>query len=242
MRLQLVLFLMILAMGSAAQIANLDSIQLMKSIQVQETKFQEFVNTNAPLYNGTAYTKYGNKVIGHPYFKSDQFLSSNITYQDFIYRNIPMKYDLKKGLLVILNASKDFEMALLNDPISEFKIGEHIFIKIKDDSIHSYNPGTGFYELLYRGNSPVIVKYYKRIEASLKAEENTSRFVEYAFYYVFANKEYHEVDGVSDFFNLHKNQRGQLKKYMNTEKLHYSKEPAKTLVSLAAYYDTLSNE
>lgn len=242
MRLQLVLFLMILALGSAAQISNLDSVQLMNSIQVQEIKFQDFVNTNAPLYNGTAYIKYGNKVIGHPYFKSEQFLPSLITYQNFNYRNIPLKYDLKKDQLVILNASKDFEMALLNDYISDFTIDKHIFIKIKDDSIHFYNPGTGFYELLYQGNSSVIVKYYKRIEASLKAEENTSRFVEYAFYYVFANKEYHAVYGISDFLNIHKDQRGLLKKYMNKEKLHFSKDPAKTLVSIAAYYDTLSNE
>jgi hypothetical protein len=233
---------MILAYVSEAQVANLDSEQLVKSIQFQETKFQEFVNTNAPLYNGTAYIKYWNKVIGYPYFKSEQFQQSDIKYQGFMYRHIPMKYDLMKNQLVIFNASKEFEMVLLNNHISEFKIDKHLFIKIKNDSSHAYNPGPGFYELLYQGKSTVLVKYYKRIEASLKAEENTSKFVEYAYYFVFANNEYHAIEGSIDFFKLHKDQRGQLKKYMNKEKLHYSQEPAKTLVALAAYYDTLSNE
>jgi hypothetical protein len=242
MRLLVALFLIFLSSELNAQATVLDQDLLIKSVDHQNTKFQEFVNTSAPLYNGSAYIKYWNKVIGHPYFNSDQFKSADIKYQNFIYRDIPLKYDLMKNQLVILNATKEFEMAIINNYVSEFKINNHSFIKINSDSVHVYNPGQGFYELLYNGNSSVLAKYYKRVEASLKAEDNTSSFIEYDKYFVFANNEYHEVERISDYFSLHKDQKGQLKKYLRKEKLNYAKDPAKALVSLATYFDTLSHE
>ena len=242
MRLLVALFLIILSCELNAQATVLDHELLIKSVDHQNTKFQDFVNTSAPLYNGSAYIKYWNKVLGHPYFISDQFKSADINYQNFLYRNIPLKYDIMKNQLVILNASKEFEMTIINNYVSEFKIDNHFFIKIKNDSVHMYNPGQGFYELLYNGNSSVLAKYFKRVEASLKAEDNTSSFIEYDKYFVFANNEYHEVEKISNYFSLHKDQKGQLKKYMRKEKLNYSKDPAKALVSLAAYFDTISHE
>lgn len=242
MRLLVALFLILFSCELNAQATVLDHELLIKSVDHQNTQFQDFVNTRAPLYNGSAYIKYWNKVIGHPYFNSDQFKSADINYQNFLYRNIPLKYDLMKNQLVILNASKEFEMAIINNYVSEFKIDNHFFIKINHDSIHVYNPGQGFYELLYNGNSSVIAKYFKRVEASLKAEDNTSSFIEYDKYFVFANNEYYEVEKISNYFNLHKDQKGQLKKYMRKEKLNYSKDPAKALVSLAAYFDAISHE
>jgi hypothetical protein len=233
---------MVLTNDSDAQIRNPDSVFLAKLVQLQNAKFQAYVNTNAPIYNGTSYIKYWNKVIGHPYFKTDQFQNADINYQNFSYRDIPLKYDLVKNQLVILNASKEFEMALINDHIADFTINNHFFIKINNDSTHSYNPGPGFYELVYLGNSPVIVKYTKRVEASLKAEENTSSFAAYTKYFAFANHEYHEINSSADFLSLHKDQRGLLKKYLRKEKLNFSKDPSKTLILMASYFDTISHE
>jgi hypothetical protein len=233
---------MILIYKSDAQIRNSDSTLLLKSVQQQKATFQEYVNVNAPLYNGTSYIKYWNKVIGHPYFISDQFQNADINYQNYYYYNIPLKYDLVKNQLVILNASKEFEMTLINDHISEFKISSHFFIKINIDSSHAYNPGPGFYELVYPGRSAVIIKYQKRVEASLKAEDNTSSFAAYSNYYVFSKNEYHEISSISDFFNIHKDYRSVLKKYMRKEKSNFSKDPAKALILLASYFDTVSHE
>ncbi len=67
-----------------------------------------------------------------------------------------------KNQLVILNATKEFEIAIINNLVSEFKINNHSFIKITD-SVHEYNPGLGFYELLYNGNASVLAKYYKEL-------------------------------------------------------------------------------
>jgi|GEM_PF-5972840 hypothetical protein len=238
----LVIYLIFLSSELNAQATVLVNNLLIKSIDHQNTKFQQIVNTSAALYNGTAYIKYWNKVIGHPYFDTDQFKSADITFQNFIYRDIPLKYDLVKNQLVILNATKEFEMAILNDYVSEFKINNHHFIKIISDSVHEYNPGPGFYELLYNGHSSVIANHYKRIEASLKAEDNTSSFLKYNNFFVFSLNEYHEVKRISDYFNLYKDHKEQLKKYMRKGKLNYAKDPAKTLVSLASYLDTISHE
>lgn len=237
----LVIYLIFLSSELNAQATVSVNDLLIKSIDYQNTKFQQIVNTSAPLYNGSAYLKYWNKVIGHPYFDTDQFKSADITFQNFIYRDIPLKYDLVKNQLVILNATKEFEMAIINNYVSEFTINHHHFIKITD-SVHEYNPGQGFYELIYNGNSSILTKSYKRIEASLKAEDNTSSFVQYDKFFVFAHNEYHEVKRVSDYFNLYNNQKDQLKKYMRKGKLNYAKDRGKTLVALATFLDTVIHE
>lgn len=225
-----------------AQTANLESEQLAKAVHTQQLKYQELVNSNAPLFNGTAYLHYWNKEIGHPYFETDQFLRSEITYKKFRYSNILLKYDLLKKQLVTLNATKEFEMALLNENISEFTIGVHDFVNINNDSTHSDNPGPGFYEVLYKGKTQVIAKYYKRVEASLRAEENYSKFVQYSFFYIKVGEAFHLIEGSSDLYNLLKDQRAVLRKYGNKEKLHFSKDPAKTIVSIATFYDAIKHD
>jgi hypothetical protein len=76
----------------------------------------------------------------------------------------------------------------------------------------------------------------------LKAEENTSSFAAYTKYFAFANHEYHEINSSADFLSLHKDQRGLLKKYLRKEKLNFSKDPSKTLILMASYFDTISHE
>jgi hypothetical protein len=88
----------------------------------------------------------------------------------------------------------------------------------------------------------VIAKYQKHIEASLKAEDNTSMFVQRSSYYIRINSVYHLIENSTDFLLLHKDQKVALRKFMNKEKLRFSKDPEKTLVSLAAYFDTISHE
>jgi hypothetical protein len=227
---------------SFAQVEDSGSVYLSKAIYAQQTKFQEAMNTLAPLYNGAAYVRYWNKEIGHPFFESDQLQKSNICFKGFIYREVPLKYDLLKNQLIIKNATGEFEMELLKEYISAFSIGSHEFIKIVEDSINADMSGNGFYELLYNGKSAVIAKYYKRVEASLKAEENTSKFVQYASYYVRVNNGYHLIENNADFLKFHKEQKVGLKKYLNKEKLQFSKMPAKTLVSIATYFDSIANE
>ncbi len=66
--------------------------------------------------------------------------------------------------------------------------------------------------------------------------------MQYNKFYVFANNEYHEVKRISDCVNLFKDQKEQLKKYIRKGKLNFTKDPQKTLVSLATYLDTISHE
>ena len=234
--------LLLITAQSMAQSKHSDSALLADAINFQERKFQDYVNVNSPLYNGTSYIKYWNKTIGHPFFDTNKFQMGNISYQEFKYRNIPLKFDEFKNLLVTYNANHEFEMALVNEKIAEFIIGEHQFIHLTKDSVKQYNPSPGYYELLYDGFSKVVVRYHKRIEASLKAEDNTSSFVEYAQYFVFVKNEYHLIESISDFLSLHPAQKAGLKKWIRKEKLNFSRTPAKALVSLSEYFDTIAHE
>ncbi len=234
--------LLALAIQSNAQDQHADSFSLAKAIETSQLQFQKSLDVLAPIYNGTAYIHYWNKVLGHPYFVMELPQTSSICYNDYTYLNIPLKYDIVKSQLVILNPSNGFEMVILSEHISSFKIAKHEFIKMQNDSTRYDMPGPGFYELLYNGKTSVIAKYHKRIEASLKAEDTYSKFVEYSKYYIKVKGTYHLVENSSEVYKLLNEQKSQLRKYSNKEKLHYSKSPANTLVSLATYYDLITHE
>jgi hypothetical protein len=232
----------LLCIQTNAQYLQADSLMLAKSIESSQLQFQKSLNVLAPIYNGTSYIHYWNKVLGHPYFGQEQQQNASICFKEYTYIDVPLKFDLVKYQIVILNPSNGFEMALLSEHISGFNIASHEFIKLKNDSTQSDMPGPGFYELLYNGKSSVIAKYSKRIEASLKAEDNFSKFVEYAKFYIHVKGRYHLVENKSDIYRLLVDQKSQLRKYNNKENLQYSKSPAKTLTSIAAYYDSITNE
>lgn len=196
------------------------------------------MGANAWLYNGRAFEHYWNGVTGHPFFLSDEFKKGTLYYGGTVYESVPILYDLLRDEVVSTSFNKKMNIILVSDKIGYFNIGPHTFIRLNSDSGNAALI-SGFYELLYRGGTNVLEKRAYRIELSVKAEDNTSKFKEYNHYYIERDRKYHAIETESDLLNLLNDQRLEMRKFLGKRDIHFKKDPGGTIVQAAEYYDRL---
>ncbi len=208
---------------------------------LQNVRSQYAANIGAAsyLYNGTFYAPYWNGVRGNPFFLSGEFQPGNIYYDGVSYSDVPILYDIMRDELVIKNYAKDADITLLVEKIRQFTVGAHQFVRIAADSSRESFLPTGFYEKLYAGHITVYAKHEKKIERSLKAEDNFSKFTQYDRYYLEKNGVYHPINSESEILSVLKDRRKDVREMLNRKDIRFKKDPAGTLVQIATLYDGL---
>lgn len=218
-----------------------DSTFYQKAISQTRTQYLKNIGANAGIYQGSAYDHYWNKVVGSPFFLKEGLVPGKILYDGTLYENIPIAYDLLKELLVTQSFSKSVDVSLAGERVTYFSIDSHDFVRLVKDSLHNDLPNSGFYERLYPGDVSIFEKREKRIKQSLKAEDNITRFIEYDYYYVRKDGRYYLVEGESDLLRIFKDQRAEIRRFLNRREMNYKKDPPGVIVQTAAYYVNLKN-
>jgi hypothetical protein len=222
-----------------AQDAANDTSFYRKSLSSARALYMKNIGANSYLYNGGAYEHYWNRVIGHPFFITDQFQQGTLYYDGTFYENVPLVYDMFRDELVSKNFSKTIDQKILSEKIRYFTIGNASFIRIVADSVNGASLTTGFYEKLYDGSVAVLEKHEKKIERSLKAEENSSKFTQYDRFYIAKDGKYYSVETEGDLVGIFKDQKTEIRKFLNRKDIRFKKDKARTMIQVAAFYDGL---
>lgn len=113
------------------------------------------------LFNGSEnFTRH--KIIGenHKFYISPNYVNGNLVYNDELYFDIEMKYDLYDDQLVIrLKKDKSLlSLRLINEKVQSFEIHGKKIIQLKNKGIF-----IGFFEVLYKDENISVLKKYKKI-------------------------------------------------------------------------------
>lgn len=216
-----------------------DSSFFQKAVSNARARFTQNIGINSALYQGAAYDHYWNRVSGSPFFLSDQMVEGKVFYNGSLYENIPLAYDMVKDLLVTKTFAKNADMSLVSEGVDYFFINTHEFVRLVKSRSEKSVPVTGFYERLYNGEVQVFLKMEKKIKQLQKAEDNLTGFVEYDAYYVQKEGLFYEITGEADLVTVFKDQRVEIRKFVNRRDMSYKKDPAKVIVQTAAYYSAL---
>jgi hypothetical protein len=191
------------------------------------------------LYNSIAYERYWNGMVGHPFFISEEFRQGSLYYNGVLYEEVPLMYDISRDQLVTKNFSKELNVKLLAEKVSGFSIGKNNFIRVVTDSSNVSSIPAGFYEKLYQGTVTVLGKYEKKVEYSLRETEKITKLIEHDHYFIEQNGKYHLITGESDLLSLFKEQRGELRKFLNRREINFKKDPGGAIVQAVIYYEQL---
>ena len=216
-----------------------DSAFYQKALSNTRSRYMQNMGINSLLYNGIAYDHYWNRVTGSPFFLSDQMVQGKVSYNGNRYEDLPLAYDMLKDLVVTKTFKKNADMSLVSEQVSWFFINGHEFVRLIKDGSNKTTANTGFYERLYNGEIPVYLKREKKIKQLLKAEDQLSGFIEYDAYYLQKAGVFYEIAGESDLLKILKDQRSEIRKFMNRKDMNYKKDPVKVIVQTVAYYSTL---
>ncbi len=226
-----------------AQLYSIDSSFYQESVStiISLYHFQELA-PEKKLYDGIEYIPYDYRISrGSPYFQSGKFSPGNIVYNNVLFENIPMMYDLVKEVVVIRSPDRRFSIALNNEKISGFYVAGHRFVRLQKDSSVNGSVTTGFYDLLYNGSLKVWKKQNKNIQEEHSGTSIEEYIEESTRYFIEKENNYYPVNSKSSALIIMKDKKNEIRQYIKKNKINFSKDKDQAFVKIAAYYDELTH-
>ena len=175
------------------------------------------------LYSGPEYVSYLRRdTKGHQFFGTEEAQPATIDYAGTTYPNVPLRYDLVRGQLVLRALLVGVELRLVNENVTRFRLGSHSFIRLVADSAGSSPVRTGYYELLVEGPVRVLGAYAKQyeeratptgIESEVRAKKDE--------YFVYRAGHYTRITKAGTLLDLFPQDKAALRKFSKANKLKF---------------------
>ena len=205
-----------------------------------EDNFYNVIGPQSRLYNGEKYEFYDPAIKGNPYFMlATDWNQGTIVYDGFTYKNVSIRYDLYKDMLVIPLYKSFLKMSLISEKVASFDVLGHHFIYIKTGA----SVNAGFYDELYGGKIQLLCKRDESIQNEHMFNGSIDAyFLPAVGYYIYKDGVYIAVNSKSAFLNALKDKKKSVQQYIRANKLKLNKNDKElAMVAVAAYYDHLTN-
>jgi len=194
---KLVILLFIISATSSSYSQNNPEISLY-------TKFDSIVGReNLGLNNGTIHSNLYRVVSkNHRYFIKDEFSIGQLSYDNQIYLNVNLKYDLLEDQLVFKhkNQSDNLSINLNRAKVNFFIIKNKKFININLDTSLESKTLNGFFEENYIGNEiSLYIKHFKERKEINQSDGVYSDYIDRTFFLLKYKKKYYSVETKKDF-------------------------------------------
>ncbi len=195
------------------------------------------IGENAHIYNGYEYFTPDRSFRGTPYYLSEAAAPSELSYDNNYYQNIPILYDQVLDAVVVNRLGQNYKISLLSAKLSSFSLRSHQFMRLSHDSSQGAALVTGFYDKIYGGKSAIFVKRKKFVKETLEYSAIINEYKEVNTYYVFFQDKYVLVEGKNGVLKLFGSKKSEIKAFLRKNKLNYTSDFEKALISTAAFYD-----
>ena len=236
------LFLLyLLGMGAATRAQDSSTSQPVNQPAVENAValYYSSVDHQSRLYNGVEHVGYSPRIKGHAYFQEADLQKGSIVYDGLVYTDVPMWYDMLKEQVIIQHFNKFTRIGLVSDKVTSFTLLNHHFIRLTIDSTLGLPIRTGFYDVLYKGSSTVLVKRVKTIYEIVK-DELEREFTQQNYYYIQKDSTYYRVKSYKGLLTIFKDHSKEIKQYLRKNKIRYRKNTENAIIKAAAYYDSLN--
>jgi hypothetical protein len=192
------------------------------------------------IYNGIHHDGYSTSIEGYAYFQSPGWQKGSVVYDNILYENILMKYDLLRDQLIVTPKEQSgMYIGLFSPRVERFSFSTFNFIRIgKTDEKTS--PGPGFYQQLSYGKLTVLTRKTKVITERIEGNAFLHKFEETAKYYLLKDGIYYPAKSKKDILAVVKERKKEIQQFLSKNKLNYRKHREKTLVAVAEFYNQSS--
>jgi hypothetical protein len=234
-----ILCLCLMTIQCVGQITNSDTAFLAKAKMIQVEKYNQFIYGQSRLYNGSEYRDYLSRNDEHPYFGVDDWVYGEMVYDDELYTNVPMFYDLSRDKVIsehILNGAK---LELVSEKIQWFTMDGHTFVRLQQDKDDVLV--TGFHERLYNGTTKVFARREKLLQQRVESNDIIVLFEERNRLFIFKNGQYFPVKKKGSVLDVFTDRKQEIKSFINKSKIRFKSSREADIVKVAEYYDSLTN-
>ena len=225
-----------------SQTIQIDTNQKQSIVESTVTGFYKAIGEQSRLYNGPEYNFYDPIIKGNAYFSDAiNFVQGTVEYDGFIYKEVPMMYDMYKDYIVVLLPNKSAKFRLLSDRVQSVDLLDHHFVYVNKDDLPNTSINSGFYDQLYKNKSEVLIKRSKNIQGSSGISGAVENYFTAKKEMFIKNKgKFYSVGSEGSLLNAFKDKKKELKQYLRNNKLKFGDDQEQTMVKVAAYYDQLT--
>lgn len=221
-----------------AQIISADSTishnePLIKAVVLYDRATQE---GSGGLYNGIDYHFFPETIKGTAYLPGRDWQKGNVSYDHINYYNVWLIYDIVRGLVISKPYNDVFVYSLITDKVGAFSVAGHDFKRILADTTNN-TLETGFYEILYKGNTEVLLKRETDIQERVPPDRY---FAEHFYYYLRHNGKYYKVSSKGSVLSALKDKKGDLQQYIKRTGANFGDNKEKAIVDVASHYDEIT--
>jgi hypothetical protein len=229
---------------ASSQISIADTSTVTSSLHNAVNLYHRLLSPETGLYNGSeyAYNTYYRFTIneGHPYFQEKRFDTGAVFYNGILYENVPLMYDIIKEELLTKDPISVNTIRLNTERIQWFVILGHTFIKLNHDSTDNATLPSGFYDLLYNGNTSLYKKISKSFEATSDTYYGIKQYVvESSEYFIKKDNHYYKIKNKKALLLVMNNQKKEVEQFIKKNKLSVKKDKENALKNIVAYYDSI---
>lgn len=235
-----------------AQISAVDSLFYEKAVQNTVAVYYQGLGDQSGLFNGIQYAHHTTnfKEGGHPYFYATSMKEGSVVYDKVLYHNVFLSYDEVRDVLIFQDSKHRIQ--LHSDLVSAFSILDNHFIRLVKDSLNTALVSSGFYQVVYNGNTTVLKREIKTIVEDISSASigivATVKAKEY--FYIKKNNTYWAIKNEKDLLTLFKDREKEVQTFIKDNKLDFKNAPLSTegsgfkntLTKTAAYYDQLTQQ
>jgi len=220
----------------AGQSAKPDTSFLSSAKSHQFALYNRYIHGQSRLYNGSEYRDFLSKNDEHPYFGVDDWVFGEILYDDEVYNDVPLFYDIYHDKVItehILNGSK---LELISEKVARFSISGHNFVRLKEDEAKIIT--AGFYDLLYDGVTNVFCRREKLLQRKVESHDIIESFDERNRIFILKSGVYYPVRKKRSVLDVFGDKKSELKSYMKDNTIVFKADREKAIVQLAKQYDS----
>lgn len=153
--------------------------------------------------NGLAHLNFDKTATNQNRYLTDEFKKGSINYNEQIYFDLFLKYDIYSDELVLrpYDEANTTKINLIKDNIKSFIIGNEKFTNVKELNTSIFKGGY-YEEVLIKNNITLYIKYYKEKKKSTKDEINLIDYVPKYEFILFKENKYNLISEKKEIITL----------------------------------------
>lgn len=227
---------LVLSTYCLAQPARPDTSFLATARLNQEALYNRFIRGQARLYNGSEYRDFFSKNDEHPFFGIDDWSYGDILYDEELYKNIPLFYDIYHDKVITEHLLSGAKLELISEKVQYFSFSGHSFVRLGKDELNVITDG--FYELLYNGATKVYCRREKLLQQKIESNNIIERFEPRNRIYILSKGKYFPVRKKASVLEVLSDKKQEIKSFIKKNNIKWSDDREKAIVRVTTYYDS----
>lgn len=203
------------------------------------SNYKTATNKSQNLYNGRRYFLNDPISDEHQFYIERQWQTGSVIYDGQQFDSLSLMYDIHKDQLIIKDLHNNF-LLLVVERVQAFDINQHHFKRMIPGENLPTNMSTGFYDILYDGNTKFIIRRKKDRQEKIVDMKIIPLYESKDNYYIFRHNTYWPVRKRKSVLALFPEHGRELRRLVRRKGISYRKNREQAIVEMVRYFDEIS--